>query len=424
MGFTLLKARDDVNSLAPKESIQTPRDNLIVGSDLLIALKNRRIELKGSVALSFITNDITNGLLTKEKIEDQFDVDLPFDPADFEDFLIINSSTVPLDPRDLTSLAWNVNFKFNYFKHIFQFGYKSIGSEYISLGNSFLRNDLRGFFVRDRFRLYQNKIFLNLGFEQYDDNFSQDNNNPITKLKTINYGISVFPGPGLPNLNFTMRNHNRDNDVDTLKIDTTRPVGLDTTDNRENNNTRDLSVQLNYGVNFLQLNHTITLGYITSDRDDHFARNLTELSSNVQTVSVRTRYNIPLTTTFTFARNDNKFAAGLTTFNFKMFGGRAEYLLFNNKLKTYSGFNFNSASGLNINAIATDTTITDYKRTAFNIGARYQISSSQSISIDGQIIRFIDDGRTINQPTPGVRIVTKNQSFTDRIFRLYYQKRF
>jgi hypothetical protein len=423
LGFTLLKVRDDLSSLAAGESIQSPRDNLAVGSDLLIAIDNRRIELRASAAVSLITNDITNGPLSKQEVEDQFDVKLPFDPADFKDYLIINSSTTPLDPRELTSLAWNVNFRLNYFNNRFQFGYKSIGSEYFSLGNTFLRNDIRGFYIRDRFRLYQNRIFLNLGYELYDDNFSQDNNNPITKLRTFNYGISIFPGPGLPNLNFNMRNYNRDNDVNQLDIDLTSPSGPDTTDNRENNNTRDISVQLNYDVNILQLNHTITLGYIASDRDDRFGRNLTNLSSNVQTFSIRTQYQIPLVTTFTFARNDNKFAAGLNTFNFNMFGGRAEYLFFNKKLKTYSGVNYVSASGLNINAVVNDSTITDYNRLAFSAGVRFEITPGHSIRIDGQIIRFLDHGKTV-VTIPGGRLVKENPSFTDRMFRLFYEKRF
>ncbi|MFQ5864208.1 MAG: hypothetical protein ACE5IW_03160 [bacterium] len=433
LGFNFLKVRDDTTSLTKEDTISVPRDNFVLGSDILFALDNHRIEFRGGVAFSLISNDIRGGPLSKAEIEEQFDVSLPFDPADFDYFLIINSSTTPLDPRDLTSLAWNFNFRFNYFNHNFQFGYKSIGSEYNSLGNSFLRNNLRGFFLQDQFRVYKNKIYLNVGYEHYLDNFEADNQNPSTKLNTFNYGISIYPGPRLPSLTFSLRNHNRDNDVATIDSLFTsnqfNPTGEDTTltDNRENNNTRDLSVQLNYDVNLLQLNHTISVSYITSDRDDRFGstrltgQNLSEIASNVQIFSWRTKYQFPLTTTLSFARNDNKFAAGSNTFNFKMIGGKAEYFLFNRKLQTYFGTNFTTASGT---TAIDDTTqsVTDYKRTDFNLGARFEIAPGHYILLDSHIIRFLDNGGERNTNTGA--FITQNPSFTDRIFRIYYEKRF
>ncbi|MFQ5823081.1 MAG: hypothetical protein ACE5JB_03400 [bacterium] len=426
LGFNFLKVRDDTTSLASGESSQSPQDNLVIGSDLLIAFDHHRFELRGGAALSFLTKDISNGPLNKTKIEEQFGVNLPFDPEDFKDFLIINTSTVPLDPRDLSSLAWNFNFKFDYFNNNFQFGYKSIGSQYNSLGNTFLRTDLQGFFVRDRFRLYKNKIYLNFGFENYDDNFSKDNENPITKLKTFNYGFSIYPGPGLPNLNFNLRNHDRNNNKTTLdSLFTTNqfnPTGQDTTliDNREKNTTRDWSVQVNYDVNLLQLNHSITLSYITSDRDDRFRSNLSNVASNIQLFTVRTEYQFPLTTTFSFARNDNKFAAGSNTFNFKMLGAKAEYFLFNRRLKTYFSTNFTTASGTTAISDSTQS-VTDYKRTAFNIGASFEIAPGHSILVDGHIIRFNNNGGTLNTNT---KVLSLEPSFTDRILRIYYEKRF
>ncbi|MFQ5770822.1 MAG: hypothetical protein ACE5HX_09810, partial [bacterium] len=433
LGFNLLKVRDDSTSLKAGEFSIAPKDNLVVGSDLLIAFANHRIEFKASGAFSLVTNDITPGSLSKTEIEDQFDVSLPFDPADFNKFLIINSSTTPLDPRDLSSLAYNIYFRFNYFNNNIQVGYKTIGSEYISLGNSYLRNNLRGFYFVDRLRLYKNKIYLNFGLEDYKDNFDTSNQNPSTKLQTINSGISIFPGAGLPNLTFNLRNYVRDNNksaIDSLfTANPLSPSGQDTslTDNREYNLTRDLSVQLNYDVNFFQLRNSITLSYIASDRDDRFGTsrldgvNLTETSSNVQLFSVRTQYQIPLTTTINFAHNDNKFTGGTNNFKFNLLGARAEYLFFNRKLQTYAGINYTTASGV---TTLTDSTnaLTDYKRLGFNVGARFEISSGQYVFIDGHIIEFNDNGGTLN--TILGTLTTSNPSYTDRIFRLYYEKRF
>ena len=429
LGINALRVRDDIDSVKPGDFTSLPKDNLVAGADLLIGLDNRRFEIRGSVAASLLSTDIIGGALTKQAIEDQFDVDLPFDPADFSKYFIINASTTPLDPRDLTSVAYNFSVRFNYFSNNFQFGYKTIGGEYVSLGNTILRNNLQGFYFQDRMRLYKNKIYLNLGFENYDDNFRPKDNNATTKLQTLSYGLSLFPGGGFPNLTVSMREHFRDNHVDTVAVDLTSGLPV-ITDTRENNKTNDLTVQLNYDVNLLNVNHAVSLSFFTSDRNDRF--NLdpfriqagipsTETSSNVQVVSVRTTYQVPLTTTFNFARNDNNFSAGLNTFNFKMFGARADYHFMNRKLQTYFGTNYTAATGIAALDTVTLTSKTDYKRLQFNLGARFEIRPGHSIFMDTSLINFSDNGGTFDTTTGAF---TPNPSFTDRIFRLYYEKRF
>ena len=430
LGINVLRVRDDIDSVKPGDFTSLPQDNLVAGADLLIAFDSRRFEIRGSVAASLLSTDITGGALTKQAIEDQFDVDLPFDPADFSKYFIINASTTPLDPRDLTSVAYNFSVRFNYFSNNFQFGYKTIGGEYVSLGNTILRNNLQGFYFQDRMRLYKNKIYLNLGFENYDDNFRPKDNNATTKLQTLSYGLSLFPGGGFPNLTVSMREHYRDNNVDTVAVDLSQVGAPIITDTRENNKTNDLTVQLNYDVNLLNVNHAVSLSFITSDRNDRF--NLdpfriqagipsTETSSNVQVVSVRTTYQVPLTTTFNFARNDNNFSAGLNTFNFKMFGARADYHFMNRKLQTYFGTNYTAATGIAALDTVTFTSKTDYKRLQFNLGARFEIRPGHSIFVDTSFINFSDNGGTFDTTTGAF---TPNPSFTDRIFRLYYEKRF
>lgn len=442
LGFNMVKVRDDTTSLRGADTFLTlPQDNLVVGSDLLLAFANRRIEFRAAVAFSLLSQDISGGVANKDSLEKQYDVDLPFDPADFSDYLIINSSTTPLDPRDLTSLAYNFNLRFNFLNHNIQAGYKSIGSQYTSLGNSFLRTNLRGFYINDRFRLFENRLYLNLGFEHYLDNFDADNANPSTTLQTVNTGVSFFPGQGFPSLTLNLRNHRRDNGSNSLFVNAT-----DITPTGENTHTQDLSVQMNYDTRIFDVNHTVSASYILSDRNDEFnsARlnsglPSTETSSNVQVLSVRTRYNIPLVTTFNFARNDNQSSEArlpngstrpLNSFEFTMFGAKAEYYFFNNRLETHAGFNLTSSEGVNSVVDSTKTppdllssSITDYTRTMFNLGARYEISPGHYFLIDGSLIFFNDSGVTFDRTTP-TPTVTQNPSFTDRIFRLYYEKRF
>lgn len=443
LGFNFLKVRDDTTSLQPDTSgtfFVLPKDNLVLGSDFLIAFDNRRIEFRAGAAFSWLTNDISPGALSKDDIEEQFDVDLPVDPEDFAHILILNTSTTPLDPRDLTSLAYNMNFRFNYFNNNLQLGYKSLGSEYNSLGNIFLRNNLRGLYVHDRIRFFKNRLYLNLGFEHYVDNFDADDDNPSTDLNTISSGFSVYPGQNLPSLTFNLRNHIRDNGIDSVFVklsDPSAPLTADTLAiiDGENNNSQDWSVQMNYDTRFLNVDHNVSLSFINNSRTDDFIPT-SESSSNVQVFTVRTRYQFPLVTTINFARNENDFGANPNASNFKftMFGLKGEYSFFNNKLKSYAGINITSADGISqitsIDStqtppvITTESTFTDYSRTAFNFGFRFEVSSGHYILLDGNLISFSDNGRT-DRTTNGVTAtLQKNPSFSDSIFRLFYEKRF
>lgn len=425
LGFNFLKVRDDTTSLQPDTSgtfFVLPKDNLVLGSDFLIAFDNRRIEFRAGAAFSWLTNDISPGALSKQDIEDQFDVELPVDPEDFAHIFILNTSTTPLDPRDLTSLAYNMNFRFNYFNNNLQLGYKSLGSEYNSLGNIFLRNNLRGFYVHDRIRFLQNRLYVNLGLEKYIDNFDSDDDNPSTDLNTISTGFSIYPGRNLPSLTFNLRNHIRDNGIsDSVFVKLGGPTLTDTLAfiNGENNNSKDWSVQMNYDTQFFNVTHNISVSFINNNRTDDFVPT-SESSSNVQVFTVRTRYQFPLITTINFARNDNDFGSGLSKFKFTMFGVKGEYAFWNNKLKSYAGFNVTSAEGASVVG-GIQTSITDYTRTAINFGTRFEISTGHYFLLDGNLINFSDNGKTLDGTTG---LLTGNPSFSDNIFRLFYEKRF
>ncbi len=423
LGFNLLKVRDDTTSVSKNAftaATMLPRDNVVVGSDFLLSLDSRRFEVRTAVATSLLTKDISNGVLSKQEIEDQFDVDLPFDPEDVSDFLILNASTTPLDPRDLTALAFDMSIRLNYFNNALVLGYKSIGSEYNSLGTTFLRTNLRGFYFNDRVRLFQNKIYFNFGLEAYQDNFDPDNQNSATDLTTVSSGFSIYPGANLPSINFSLRSHNRDNNIgpgiDSTFINFSTPSPDTLTDPRENNDTRDLNVQVNYNTSFFNVTNTWSVSYILSDRNDQFSA-ATENSSNVQVFSLRSQYQIPLITTVNFARNDNKFGNGTNKFNFKMFGAKAEYLFWDRKLRTYLGLNLTTADGVTVLS-PTSSSTTDYTRTAFNMGTQVDLAG-HIISLDASVIDFSDNGQTVVGAA-----LTPNPSFTDTIVRLFYEKRF
>ena len=399
LGINLLKVKDDVNSI---QNGITPKDNLVVGPDLYMAFDNRRIEFRAAMAFSALTNDISSGPLTKAGIDTVFDIDLPIDPAEYEDYLILNASTIPLDPSNLTSLAYNAELKLNYMRNDLRVRYKSIGSEFNSLGNTFLRTNIEGYSVYDRIRLMQNQLYLTLGYDSYLDNLDdEDDENDFTEPTTLNtftVGVSYYPrSRGLPKVSLNFKDHNRDNSLDTL--------------NAVGNRTQDISVQLGYDIQLLNANHTLSVGIIGSDRVDDFMPQSSNIANDIRIFTLRSRFDSPLTTTLTFATNENTTGEDITeyTFKYNQYSFNADYLTMNNRLKLNSGVNMTSAIGSKP-GVNGDEKYTDYQRIAFNVGCHFKITPKQYILLDGYIINFKEK--------------LDSSSYMDNIYRARYEIKF
>ncbi|GEM_PF-223825 len=427
-GFTLLKVRDDKNSL-PQDSSNvtqvsrvTPRDNLVVGTDLGLAFDRRRFEIKASGAWSLLSSDISSGPLDADSLKKISDVDLPFNPQDFEKWFILNESTSPLDPRGKTSLAYQLTLNFNYFNQFLTAGYKQIGSEYVSLGHSFLRSDIRGFFITDRWRMMRNRVHLTLGLESYDDHFNTVDQRPSTRLNTWQFGVAVFWDPNLPSLNLNFRNHNRDNNLDTTLARTFTP---------EDNATRDLAFSLNYDFNALNLDHTVMLNLTSSDRVDNIRSAISgNVASNLKAISVRTRFQMPLSSTLTFATNDNDIAGGQNLFKYNMFSGRLDYDFSKPstqptgwQIRAYGAFSSVSASGgTSPTAVLTAGTINviNYNQTGFQFGGALQYGEKHEFTLDVNLLNYKDRGG-VQTLVGGIPTFTSmNPSFKNSLIRAYY----
>lgn len=415
LGLSLVKVKDDTGSI---KYGAMPKDNLVVGPDFRLALDRGHFVIQAYGAFSLLTNNIYPGPISSDEIKDVFgeDVDIPIDPADLEKYLILNDSTTPLDPTKLTSLAYDATIKLNYFHNLLSIGYKSIGSEYTSLANSWIRKDIQGFYFSDRLRLFNNKLYLTFGYEDYLDNFSRDDSNPSTSLKTLNYAITVYPGQGLPYLNLSLRNHYRDNGVDTLSYMGSQSSSIDTLDSREKQLNRDLAMQLGYDLSLFNLSHSLNVSFMSAARTDDFkstrlSGNLSqEISTSVRMFSLRTSYQIPLKTTFSYASNENSMAGGDSDFNYSMLGLLAEYNLFNGRLATFGEVRLTNASGQ-----TSPTTKIDYSRNHYRFGGNFQIAPRHVISLDANWILFN------NKVSSGS---TGNSSYTDGIYRIRYEKFF
>ncbi|MBN2355591.1 hypothetical protein JXO59_05730 [candidate division KSB1 bacterium] len=420
LGFTVVKIKDDVGSL--KYGL-LPKDNVVMGPDITLSFLRNRIRFEAAVAFSLLTNNIYPGSTKKEELEDVFgSVDLPIDPKDIDSWLIINDSTTPLNPLELTSLAYRFQVRVNYFNNLITVGYKSIGPQYISLGNPWLRTDIQGLFFSDRVRLWQNRVYLSFGYEGMADNYSRQDDETVLDLRTLNYALTLYPGNKWPTVNINMRDHYRNNHLrsiyyDTLQVSDGPDFIPDTSyiarDSRERQLFRDFSVQASQNFNLLNLRHQIFLTYILSKNIDQFkATRLPgtlpqEMSNTIAMFSLTTNYRFPLKTTLSLAANQNKISLNQTvSYNSISLGG--EYKIMGNRLTCYGEARYTMINNW-MNAVKTGM-----NRAQIRLGANWQLASSHSLIADVNMMRNSGD------------IISANgkSSYDDILLRLRYDKYF
>ena len=159
---------------------QSPKDNIVIGTDMGINLFNKNIRLEGEVAFSMINNNIWDGPLSLSELDTLlddsvdskllgFDIsDIP-DPSEFEKFLIINPNLTPLVPIDINaldedpvdaifsmpSLAYRGRAITNFFGNYIALEYNQTGPQFNSLANPYLVKNKREWSISDKLKFLE-----------------------------------------------------------------------------------------------------------------------------------------------------------------------------------------------------------------------------------------------------------------------------
>lgn len=207
-----------------------PKGNFVASSDLNLSFDNDRIRLRANGGLSLLNKDITGGVLTQQKAED---LGLNIKPQtenllDRLSWLIIinqnmdalphrfstdeyGSSAVAFMPTNI--LASRSELGLHYFKNDLRLQYRWVGPGYNSLANTTIRRDIAGYTLSDRFRMFQDRLYITVGYESLQDNVT---NSREATTNTITYrgNVSWYPiNPDLPRLSVGFMNRNRDNGI-------------------------------------------------------------------------------------------------------------------------------------------------------------------------------------------------------------------
>lgn len=401
-GLSVLKAIDDTLSVKKEYGgiwkndstfivmggSKKPQDNIVLGTDLTIAFDSKRFVWISDAAISLLNRDISQGPLTLEDLDTFLPGDslrdstlslgdmnislegLP-DPGDFARFFIINENIKPLLPivpdtsgaigmkefLNMPSTAFKTALKLNYFNNFFVVRYQRVGPEFSSLGNPYLRSDIQGFNISDKIRLFSNKLFVTLAYDQKRDNLSQDKN-ATTTTTSFNAGLSLYPGGGLPTINFNTMHYGRQNDLGLDDIDTTFNYDPDSVllstvykDLRESNSTIRQDFRISHIVEIADIKNTINITYANSDRGDQITDRVPGYQFNATSTSmlafgINSNFPFPLKTNVKFSTNTTKSTLIENPYELFTMMLKGRYEFFDGKLVTELGYNLTNGSGM------------------------------------------------------------------------------
>ncbi len=394
-GLTAVKGKDDPNSI---RFGRRPEETAAGGVDLFLATPNRRFILEGSVNLSSYNPDIIDGKdVSRQQLLD-IGVDIDQDLYDFATGII----TVNQNLIVLPGVAYQGTARLNVLNNNLAVTYKRVEPEFRSLGQPFLLRDIKGIFISDNIRLFQNQLFLNLRYQQYENNLG-DVKKATTDTRLMSVNFSYFPLTRLPSLTFGFSNYRRDNGLVSIGSALAAP---------EDNSTNTIQFSSNYGFLFSGLQNNLTLNILNYDRQDETDFKSNNLSNTVS-LTLQTTYKVPLKTRLEliFQQSDNTSNfleanqptgfSNSSDLSLNAFGGGVEYQL--PQFLSPQGGLLLAASG-RYGKVETSTTtpfrdpgtntlielkqLSDYNRTFFNARIIYSDTRLGRISLNGDWINY------------------------------------
>lgn len=432
-----------------------PKGNFVAGADLRFAFADNKIRFQTETVASALNNDIYGGPLDSLRAADLGFEDIDPDVLNILDeisqLIIVNEnvSVLPIRVTGLTTdtadvelffptaiLGSHSEFSINYPSNTFRLQYRWIGPDFNSLANSTIRKDIAGFTATDRFRMFQNQVYVTLGYETLTDNVS-DTKEATTTTNSIRSNISWFPrNQKLPRISTGFRIRSRDNGVarfnpevpqnlELASVQNIRIVEGDTilTTTPRMNSTVNLNFSITQEISVASTVHdaTITLSSLDT-KDEVFA--FGDVANQSFSFSIASRYEqIPLRTQLGMTMNQTESGSG--QLNIDIFGVYAggSYFFFDGKLNVNGRLAYTSNTSkqrklelrntednsfLNdYYTLGSNQTTSEFSTYVFLAGAEYKLNTKHS---------FVFTSNFTN--------VSGQNSLNDRIVQLRYIYRF
>jgi hypothetical protein len=372
LGFTYLHSKDKTGSI---EFGARPQENVVLGSDIKIALDEQNFLFTTQVAFSMFNKDISSGNLTDSQIDSIFgpsglyDID-PDKVKTIRDvlgkFITVNQYIGPLNPQEFASVAGEAALSLNYLNNSLRASYIYRGNDYFSFGQSYVRTDLKGINIVDRIRMFDNRVFLSLGYESLEDNL-QKTKPATTKYNTLSASLSIFPRADFPNITIGF---NKSENNNGLKVtdSANKDFVVDDITNR-------FILQLSYDFNAI-VKHNSSLSFTTQNREDNSISN-TDATYNAAGFTLNSYWNSQLSTLFQILYSSSEIAKIPFNYFSLSLGGR--YRLLENKLHL---------------SATLSPSFGDFKRQTFEFLADYNIIANLNLALQARVFRI--PGRDTN----------------------------
>lgn len=383
-GLGFAKNKDDIESLKEiyyRSSIDTtqtvlPEDNIVVSTDINLALFNQRFVWGAEAAMSYHNINIIDGAMSIEEIEDELnqEINFPFDPIDFENIFVVNKYLVPFKPG-LSNMAYKTFLRAFFYRNFLNVSYTAIGTSFNSLSTNYLQKDARIISINDNINLMNNRLAVSLGLNFISDNLYDEKE--VTTTST-NYFVQTLYRPD-DKLFFKLglNNNNSKDDFEQTTEDTLNtPIDI---------NTMSIIFGVGYFVENMNLVPTkFSLSFSNSANSDEVSESFNYKKNNIVLSASSKFTDIPLKTTLSYSltlndnstleldeiANEDTLIVQKSTYNSLYLKGELELL--DETLKPYFNFRYTSFGG----DIDSQTT------QMFNLGTSYSITPATFVSTD------------------------------------------
>ena len=305
LGFTYMKSKDDFGSVKYGTN---PGENLVIGTDLLLAADDQKIKLETQASLSLVNTDISTGNFTDAE-KDSLVATTGVSKAQLnlaEKLITVNENLFPTNPIDkLSGLAGEAAFSLNYFNNYLRAVAFHRGAAYKSFGNEFLQTDLQGILASDYIRLFSSRVLASVAFEQKQDN-TASTKEVTTKYLNINGSITINPGVNIPTFQLGYGQFGRKAGLDQRTRDAivSRPDSVFITSSADELTSRYLFAS-NYDFQ-AGMRHTASLSFSLADRKDNTYKKQNQQNMFIQTALTSYFSGMPLQTTLGILYSKNK----------------------------------------------------------------------------------------------------------------------
>lgn len=324
------------------------QDNAVLSADLQLGIPSQNFVIGVEAAGSLLNKNTIPGPLTAQDLEDYgLDIELggnSVDPADYADTFVINRNMEPFIPSR-ANVAWTGYARLLILRNLLSLQYSETGSSFNALGTAGQMNDSRVITITDQIN-FGRLFFLSGGLNLTEDNL-MGHKSETNQYQSIFAQMIIRPN-NLPYLKASFNDNRGENKVnEDIETDSFEPF---------QRNAQNMSFGIGYNIVQIplvptQLDISYRIGANDSERipvTESESVKITENKSDGIAFTMSNRFAmLPLRTQVSYSTANNKDQLSTLEYKNSSIFLKADYALWENRIKPYVSFRNTSLSGDN-----------------------------------------------------------------------------